>query len=174
MTESISSTTEPGRAATPILRKRRVDQISGLVWIGIGMLVVHLSRGLSYTDDYGPSAGFFPFWLGLLIALLGAILLVKVTWVDRTEENLSFFSKHAVFQMCLIVAGILGFVFLIERAGFFLAAGLLFLFLLVAVERRGWRFSLLVSMTAGLLFWAIFGVALKQQLPMGILERFLR
>ena len=171
MTNSASSAAEPGRTDSPTLRKRRADQFSGLVWIGIGVFVVYLSKDLSYTDEYGPAAGFFPLWLGAIIVLLGAILLIKVTWIDKEDEGLSFFSKRVVSQMCSIVAGILGFIFLIERAGFFLSAGLLFLFLLVAVERRGWKFSLAVSIAAGLAFWGIFGLALKQQLPMGILQK---
>ncbi len=171
MADAASPAVESGSTGKPTLRKRHLEQVSSLVWIGVGIWVVYLSKGLTYTDEYGPSAGFFPLWLGGIIVLLGAALLIRVTWIDKEDEGLSLFSKRAVSQMCSIMAGILGFVFLIERAGFFLSAALLFLFLLVAVERRGWKFSLGVSILAGLAFWGIFGLALKQQLPMGILQK---
>ncbi len=173
MMNSASPATASGESGQPTLARHRVDQISGLVWIVVGAFIAFHSRNLTYMDDYGPSAGFFPLWLGGIIILLGGILLAKSTWFDKEAESLSFCSMHAIFQMCLIMAGLVGFILLIERAGFFLSAGLLFFFLLAAVERRGWGFSLVVGIVAGLAFWGLFDVALKLQFPPGILQRLM-
>ncbi len=172
MTNSASPATASDEPGQPTLAKQRIDQISGLLWIAVGAFILYHSRGLSYTDDYGPSAGFFPLWLGGIIILLGVTLLVKSTWFDKEAESLSFFSMHAIFQMGLIMAGLVCFILLIEPAGFFLSVGLLFLFLLVAVERRGWKFSLAGAVVAALAFWGLFGVALKLQFPAGILQKW--
>jgi putative tricarboxylic transport membrane protein len=173
MTNSASPAKASDEPGQPTLAKQRVDQVSGLIWIAVGAFVLYHAWSLTYTDDYGPSAGFFPVWLGAIIVLLGVILLVKSTWLETEVEHLSFFSTHAVFQMGLIMAGLVGFILLIERVGFFLSVGLLFFFLLTAVERRGWKFSLAVAIVAGLALWGLFDVALKLQFPPGLLQKLM-
>jgi hypothetical protein len=155
MTDSASPATASGEPGQPTLAKHRVDQISGLVWIVVGAFILFQSRNLR----------------GAISVLLGGILLVRSTWFDREAESLSFVSRRAVIQMGLIMAGLVGFILLIERIGFFLSASLLFYFLLAAVERRGWTFSLAVAVVAGLAFWGLFDVALKLQFPQGLLQK---
>jgi len=150
--------------------KRRIDQVSGLIWLMVGALVIMESRDLLYKDEFGPGPGFFPFWLGLAVSLLGAGLLVKATLHREGDENISFSGKHAALQMFVVMASFFVFVFLIEKTGFYLAAGLLFLVLLWAVEGKGWKFSLAVALLAALALWGIFGVALKVDLPSGFIN----
>jgi O-antigen ligase len=150
--------------------KRRIDQVSGLLWLMVGILVIKESRDLLYKDEFGPGPGFFPFWLGLAVSVLGAGLLFHKTFHREEEELVSFYGKRAALQMFLVMASFFVFVFLIAKTGFYLAAGLFFLFLLWAVEKKGWKFSLIVAILAGLALWGIFGVALKIELPKGIFD----
>ena len=150
-------------------RKRRVDQVSALIWLMVGGFVIVESRELLYMDEFGPGPGFFPFWLGVIVTLLGIGLLGQAI-IFKQEESISFFGKHAALQMVLVMVGFFVFVFFIEKTGFYLASGLLFLFLLWAVEKKGWKFSLAAAIVAGLALWAIFGVALKLQMPRGFFD----
>ncbi len=150
--------------------KRRIDQISGLIWLMVGIFVIVESRDLLYTDEFGPGPGFFPFWLGLAVALLGVGLLLHKTFHREDEERISFSGKHAALQMILVMASFFVFVFLISKTGFYLAAGLLFLVLLWVVEKKGWKLSLIIAILAALAVWGIFGVALKIELPRGFFD----
>jgi putative tricarboxylic transport membrane protein len=150
--------------------KRRIDQVSGLIWLMVGAFIIMESRDLLYKDEFGPGPGFFPFWLGLVLSLLGVALLVHTTFHREDDESISFSGKHAALQMFLVMASFFAFVFLIAKTGFYLAAGLLFLVLLWAVEGKGWKFSLAVAILAALALWGIFGVALKIELPRGFFD----
>lgn len=150
-------------------RKGRIEQLSALVWLAAGATVVTETRTLEYTSEFGPGPGFFPFWLGLVVIALGSVLLVKSAFRPADGEELALPSRYAARQMFLVMAGFFGFVFLAEPVGFLLSIGLLFFFLLVFVERRGWRFSLMVSAASTLAFWAVFDRALQLQLPQGLL-----
>lgn len=150
-------------------RKRRIDQLSALAWLAAGATVVAQVWSLDYLSEFGPGPGFFPFWLGLVVIALGSVLLVKSTVRPADGEELALPSRHAVRQMFLVMAGFFGFAFLAEPVGFLLCIGLLFLFLLVFVERRGWKFSLTISVVSTLAFWAVFDRALQLQLPRGLL-----
>lgn len=149
---------------------RHVDKISSILWISFGIFVITQSLKLDYTDDFGPSAGFFPFWLGVIAILLGGILAVQATFDRNKNQQVTIASKSAAVKMFMITAGLFVFFLLIERAGFFLSAGLLFLFLLFAVERRSLKYSLSAAVVSFFLLWLIFGVGLKLQLPVGFMK----
>ena len=111
--------------------ERRVDQVSSILWISFGIFVVFQALKLDYTDDFGPSAGFFPLWLGAISIFLGAMLAIQATFSRKEKQAVTIASKSAATKMCVIIVGLFAFLLLFERAGFFLSAGLLFLFLLL-------------------------------------------
>ncbi|MDI6755216.1 MAG: tripartite tricarboxylate transporter TctB family protein [Thermodesulfobacteriota bacterium] len=151
-------------------RKQRINQVFALLWLVVGVIFIIQSRGLEYMAEYGPGPGFLPFWLGVGFILLGLVLLAQVTFSRKEKEDLSLPSKYAAWQMFLVMLGFFGFVFLGEKVGFLFCIGLLFFFLLGFVERRGWKFSLAISIISTFLFWAIFELGLQLRLPPGLLE----
>jgi len=152
-------------------RKQRIDQVSALLWLVVGIIVLIGSKDLKYRDDYGPGPGLLPFCLGVGLIVLGLMLLAQVTFSRKEEEeNFSPPSKNAAWQMFLVMFGFFGFVFLAEKVGFILCIGLLFFFLLTVVEKKGWKFSMTISIINALVFWAIFEVGLSLRLPLGLLD----
>lgn len=150
--------------------EKRVDRFSSILWIFFGIFVIIQSQHLDYTDDFGPSAGFFPFWLGVIAILLGGIMAIQTSFGKKHTREITIVSKRAAFKMFMIIVGLFTYFFLIERTGFFLAAALLFLFLLYAVEKRSLKFSLSAAIVSFFLIWLIFGVGLKLQLPVGFMK----
>lgn len=157
-----------GHQGVPL--EQRVNQIFSILWVALGVIVVTQARDLEYAAEYGPGPGFLPYWMGVAFILLGFALLGQVTFRRQEKEALSLPSKHAAWQMFLLMLGFFGFALLGERVGFLLGIGLLFLFLLVVVERKGWKASLTISIINTLAFWAIFELGLTLRLPAGLLE----
>ena len=150
--------------------EQRINQIFAVLWVLVGVVVVTQARDLEYVAEYGPGPGFLPYWMGMAFILLGLALLGQVTFSRQEREALSLPTKHAAWQMLLLMLGFFGFALLGERIGFLLGIGLLFLFLLVAVERKGWKASLTISIINTLAFWAIFELGLTLRLPAGFLD----
>lgn len=150
--------------------EKRVDQVSSILWIAFGIFVIIQSHKLDYTDDFGPSAGFFPFWLGVLSIFLGAMLAIQASLSRTQKQEITIASRSTAPKMLMIIVGLFIFLLLIERTGFFLAAGLLFLFLLYVVEKQSLKYSLSAAVLSFLLLWLIFGVGLKLQLPVGFMK----
>jgi putative tricarboxylic transport membrane protein len=146
----------------------RVNQVLAFLWVIMGVVVFIQSRDLQYMAEYGPGPGFLPFWAGVVLIILGFTLLAQVTLSRKEREVLSPPSKHAAWQMFLVMVGFFVFVFLAEKVGFLFGIGLLFFFLLVVVERKGWRFSLAIAIINTLVFWAIFELGLQLRLPTGL------
>jgi len=62
-------------------------QIACLCLLGIFVPALVTSLGYSLTDALGPGAGFFPFWLSLIGAVLSAAILVQVTLAPVPAET---------------------------------------------------------------------------------------
>jgi putative tricarboxylic transport membrane protein len=150
--------------------EKHVGQISSMLWIAFGIFVILQSRQLNYTDDYGPSAGFFPLWLGIILTSLGIVFGIQASLSRKEKREVTIASKSAALRMLLITIGCLSFIFLIERVGFYLSASLLFLFLLYTVEKKSMKYSLIAAVISFFLLWAIFEAGLNLRLPMCILK----
>ena len=60
-------------------------QIACLCLLGIFVPALVTSLGYSLTDALGPGAGFFPFWLSLIGAVLSAAMLAQVTLAETDD-----------------------------------------------------------------------------------------
>ena len=65
---------------------KRGWQIACLCLLAIFLPALVTSFGYSLTDALGPGAGFFPFWLSLVGAVLSAAILVQVTLAKVAES----------------------------------------------------------------------------------------
>ena len=160
----------PDKADQGGVHKKKIDQVLALLWLFVGIVVILQSRDLNYMAEYGPGPGFLPLWLGLGFICLGLLLLLQVTFGRREMEGFSLPSKHAAWQMVFVILGFFSFVFLADKVGFLFSIALLFIFLLIFVERRGWKYSLAIALSTTLIFWAIFELGLQLRLPLGIFE----
>jgi putative tricarboxylic transport membrane protein len=153
-------------------RTYRADQLSALLWMAGGILVLLQSRELDYMAEYGPGPGFLPFWLGVGVIALGFMLLAKATFRSEKSETTELPTRHATYQLILVCAGIFSLALLADTVGFIICIGLLFFCLLFFVERRGWKFSLVMAIASPLALWLVFELGLDLRLPQGLLELF--
>jgi len=149
--------------------KNRIDLISSIIWIAIGVFVIYGTGDLPYTDEFGFGPRFFPLWLGIFLIFLGIILGIQSLLI-KEKQYIDIVSRANLGRMFLIVAGFFGYAFLVERAGFFLSAGLLFFFLLFVVEKKSWKFSIVAAVLSYLGLWLIFDLVIDVGLPLGIME----
>ena len=148
--------------------KRWVEQGFALLWIVGGGVVIVQSRELDYMSEFGPGPGFLPIWVAVAVIVLGFLLIAQVRFHREAAEDLSLPNAKSALEMFLVMAGYFGFVFLADKAGFLLSIGLLFLYLLAFVERRGWKYSVAAAICAVVIFWAVFELGLKMNLPSGV------
>jgi putative tricarboxylic transport membrane protein len=153
-------------------RTYRADQLSALLWMAGGTIVLLQSWELDYMAEYGPGPGFLPFWLGVGVIALGIALLAMATFRSEKSETTKLPTRHAAYQLILVCAGVFGLALLANTVGFIIYIGVLFFCLLFFVERRGWKFSLVMAIASPLALWLIFELGLDLRLPMGLLDLF--
>lgn len=144
------------------------DQVSGTVWIAVGIAVAlgSLRYGLGPLES--PGTGFLPFWAGCAIVLFASIGLIQSTLKQRRGLGWTPILRGVRWQKPLLVmAALLAYALLMKPLGFLLCTVLFIGFLLRAVEPQRWYVVIVGAIGAALGAFAVFEVWLKTQLPPG-------
>ncbi len=146
---------------------KKAEMITGVFLLVLSGLVIWNSLEMPPSATFGPGAGFLPFWLGVLLAVLAAILFVTAWRREATESDSKpvFPGKQALFSITLVLVGLAVYILLIDVLGYVVDTFLYMVFLVKIVEREPWPLTLKLSVagTAGL--YIIFRVLLKITLP---------
>ena len=133
-----------------------------------------VSYQMSLGTLHTPGPGLLPFLLGSLLIivslplLVGSLLRFKPT-VPGTGE-MGIWAEVEFKNVLIILIALVAYALLLERLGFLLTA-FLFLFVLFATfYPRKWFFALGVSLITILVTYALFVMALRVELPSGLLR----
>src|SRR5262245_53376154 len=161
---------------------KRPDIASGLVLVGLGIFVTQQSTKLSYRDEFGPGPGLLPFWLGLLVIALAALLVISNLTLpsskgrEKDQEAVPLPLGEGGPKGRVRVAGLyprvalawvgrVAMVAVLDALGFILSFGLLTFFLVYAVERRSLVNAVIVTIAMTLSFLLLFRVIIPLPLP---------
>src|SRR5687767_1687993 len=149
---------------------RRGWHVAAWTLLAICLLFSYESFQLSLTDTLGPGPGFFPFWLGVLGALLAVALLVQLHLgkVDLGAAALEF-DRAGVKSVIQVVVALAAGSALLEIVGFRVSMLLLLGYLLFILGVRS-RLAIVVFAAVGSFgVFHVFFHLLRVPLPMGIL-----
>jgi putative tricarboxylic transport membrane protein len=140
------------------------DVIVALVLLASGLFFMWQAARLPFGQVGLPGPGFFPFALGIALALL-ALAILYCVWQGSAGMGEAIYLGHR--DVLLTLAALAGAAFAFERVGVYVALGTFAAFLLLLVARSAlWR--VLAGATLGMVaVWLFFGVALGVRLPAG-------
>jgi putative tricarboxylic transport membrane protein len=125
---------------------------------------------LSLTDRLGPGPGFFPFWLGVIGAVLAVGLLVTTfrEAADPAEANTEVLPRGTGAARWLAIVGALAMVTLVmEYAGFRLSMLVFNAALVVALGERRWWVIAVFAVLGSYGVYYVFTTWLDVLLPVG-------
>jgi hypothetical protein len=117
-----------------------------------------------YWGEGGPGSAFLPFWLGVVMAGLGLVMLLRrprpaQDWVPRGEGR----------TRVLVVIGITtAFVFSLKFLGMVLGTALYIAVLMRFLGRHAWWLTLVVAVAAAGVNWLVFAHWLRVPFPEGL------
>jgi putative tricarboxylic transport membrane protein len=146
---------------------KKADMIAAVVLLALAGYVIQDAWRMPPSATFGPGAGFLPFWLGILLAVLATILFVTNWKREATEKDSEavFPGKKALFAITLVMAGLAAYIQLIEVLGYLVDTFLFVLFLVKVVERETWRLTLTVAVSTTAVLFVTFQILLKITLP---------
>ena len=120
-----------------------------------------------YWDENGPGAAFLPFWLGLVMAGLALLMLLRrpraadagVDWRPRDEGRT---------RVVLVIIATVVFVALLKVVGMIVGTALYLAVVIRWVGRHRWRVAVAVGLAAAGFNYLVFARWLRVPFPEGV------
>jgi len=151
---------------------RAVEVGVALVTTAFAVVVIvgSLQAGIDWGAE-GPKAGFFPFYIGLVI-LAGSMVNLLQAWAVGTDDGL-FADWHQLGQVLAIALPTAVYVALIPFVGIYVSSVLLIALFMVWLGGYGWTYVVPIAIGVPLVTFLIFEKWFVVALPKGPLENAL-
>ena len=168
----MSESNQQEHSSPSAVSNRTMESVVAVLTFLLGALVVYdsLRLGNGWGDE-GPKAGYFPFYIGLIICIGSAVNLV-MAWRDK--EAGSFVSKAQATDVLRVLIPMLVFAGLIGVLGMYVAGTLYIAFFMLWVGKYSWFKTACVSIGTSVAFFVVFEMWFKVPLIKGPLEALLR
>lgn len=140
--------------------KSQRDFWSGLMFIVVGVAFAWGATAYSFGQSARPGPGYFPFGLGIILAILGALVLFKALTIETEGgEPVGSFAWKPLF---VILGAVILFGLLLPRLGLVITLPLLIFISSMAGDEFHWGEALVNSaiLTVGSWFSFVYGLGL--------------
>ncbi len=157
---------------------RVANSIAALCVALLGITVIALARQLPYDAEYGPGAGFLPFWLGVTLVVLSGFLL-RDAWRKQTSHDavvgddasssaafLQFGPGALTTWLVFLASAVIVSVFF-EQLGFALSTGSFMLVTMRWTARQGWLSTIAFALITPIVLYLGFVKLLMVPLHLG-------
>lgn len=147
-----------------------VEAVVALLVLIMGITVIYGSRklGSGWTSD-GPGAGYFPFYIGLIICISGAgIFLQSVFGKDKNEEIFVDSEQLKRVLSVLIPAAI--YVGAIQVLGIYVASAIYIALFMIFLGKYSVLKSVVAALGVNVAFFSLFEIWFKVPLYKGTLD----
>jgi magnesium-transporting ATPase (P-type) len=158
-------------AGSPVLaRNCSVDTVVAAILFVFGAVVVFEARrlGAGWTSD-GPGAGYFPFYIGLIICISA----LGVAWQARsakTRDEDAFVDREQMGRVLSVLLPALIYVFAIWIVGIYVASALYIALFMIILGKYPPIKSVVLAIIVNAVFFMMFEVWFKVPLYKGLLE----
>jgi hypothetical protein len=160
---------DAGRARGITLRSMEIAV--AVIVFAIGALVVYDSRrlGSSWGTD-GPEAGYFPFYIGLIICVSAVAILRRAIWGRSIQRDAIFVEWQALRQVLSVLIPAALYILGIQLVGFYVASAIYIAAFMVWLGKYGLIRSVLVGFAVSALAFVTFEVWFQVPLYKGAID----
>jgi len=143
--------------------KSQRDFWSGLMFVVVGIAFAWGATTYSFGSSARPGAGYFPFGLGVLLAILGGMVLFKALTIE--SEGGDPIGAIAWKPLLIIAASIALFGMMLPRLGMAVTLPVLIIFSALAGDEFRWKEAVFNAVLLTIFSWIIFVWGLKLVIP---------
>ena len=125
ISEKVMSEHNKNTNTESVISMRAMEIITALLFIAIGLVVTvgSLKLGASWGSD-GPEAGYFPFYVSLIIIVSSAITLYQAVIVNKNKETESFVDKESFSQVMAVLLPAFVFILGVQLIGIYVSSAI--------------------------------------------------
>jgi hypothetical protein len=144
-----------------------------LLIIGLGVVFESSRLGAGWTTD-GPGAGYFPFYIGVIIVVSGAGIFYQALLGKRRNAEV-FVDAEQLKRVLSVLVPATAYVLAVALLGLYVASAVYIALFMVVLGKYAWAKSAAVAFAVNALFFLMFEVWFKVPLFKGSLDplRFL-
>ena len=143
--------------------KSQRDFWSGLLFLLVGLAFAWGATEYNFGSSAKPGPGYFPFGLGILLALLGGMVLFKSVTIESPDGDP--IGAIAWRPLLVIVGAIAMFGLALPKLGLVVTLPLLIFVSSLAGDEFHWKDALISALVLTAGSWAIFVWGLKLTIP---------
>lgn len=144
--------------------KSQKDFWSGLMFIAVGVAFAWGATIYNFGTSARPGPGYFPFGLGILLAVLGAVVLfAALTFEVEGGDKIGPFAWR---PLLMIVGAVAGFGWALPHLGMWIALPALIIVAAMAGDEFHWKDAVLNAVILTLGCYLIFIYGLKLTIPL--------
>jgi hypothetical protein len=157
----------------PAASTRTVELVAAALLVALGVTVMwdSVRLGAKWGSD-GPQAGYFPFYIGLLICLSTGVIFFRAL-ANKAQAAKTFVSRGQLLLVMKMLVPSIAYVILIKLVGIYVASTLFIAFFMRWLGRSPWAKVASVALGVSVVFFLLFEVWFKVPLPKGPLESWL-
>jgi hypothetical protein len=164
----MSDPTQP--AADGGIRSVSVEAAVAAILLLFGLVTAYESwrLGARWTDD-GPGAGYFPFYIALVICFASAGILLKALRA-RDGDTEIFVDRQSLRRVLQVLIPAALYVLAVQFVGIYVASALYIALFMVLLGKYAWHRALPVGLGVSVFFFFMFEVWFKVPLFKGALD----
>lgn len=153
-----------------VARPSTVDMVVAALVVAIGLVVIVEARrlGAGWTSD-GPGAGYFPFYIGLILAVGGAGILLQALRARGSDDG-TFVDDVQLKRVASVLLPSLVYAGAIMLLGLYVASAVFIALFMIILGKYSPLKSVLVGVGVNALFFVMFEVWFKVPLYKGALD----
>ena len=163
-----------GPGGPPLITTRTMDIVVALLMLAAAAVVISdsLRLGMGWQENEGPRAGYFPFYIGVILAVASAVNLVRAV-LDTKGATKTFTTKPALLQVLAVLIPLAIYVVAVAVVGIYVASIVyMALFMWHFGKYPIWR-GAIVGFAVSAVFFLMFEIWFLVPLPKGPLEDWL-
>ncbi|MCY0856094.1 MULTISPECIES: tripartite tricarboxylate transporter TctB family protein [unclassified Cupriavidus] len=138
------------------------DFASGLMFILVGFSFSWVARGYSMGTAAKMGPGYFPFWLGIVLALLGALVLWSSLSANKEEDQLA---RWDIKTLLWILGSVVLFGLMLKPLGMVLSVLVLVLVSSMASHEFSWKGAVVNAIVLVIISLGAFVYGINLQMP---------
>jgi putative tricarboxylic transport membrane protein len=150
---------------------KKADRIFGVIGLGLALWSYLESTRLTYRTEFTPGPGFFPFWVGVILALLSLYLIVEtsIRKPGKKDDAKILPERHMLYRVGFIMLMLVVVRYTMSFLGFPLTLAIFTTAILLLLE----HYSVLKSAGFGIAYAAVTWFIFEYMLSMGFPKGFL-
>ena len=153
-----------------LVATHRVEAVVATILLVFGAVIAVESYklGAGWTSD-GPGAGYFPFYIGLILAIASAgTLVLSLVGKDRNTEG--FVDREQLKRVLQVLLPAVVYVLVVNYLGLYVASAIYIALFMVLLGHYPWIKSVVIGVVVNALMFVMFEVWFKVPLFKGQLD----